>query len=134
MRRASVLLAAGLAGFAAAPGDLADAAKRGNWAQVRTLLSGGNPKFTQADGMTALHWAVQANQEDIVGLLLKAGADPNAANRYGITPLWLAATNGSAAVTRLLLRAGANVSAKLPHGETALTAAARTGEPQTIQI
>ena len=88
----------------------------------------------QADGTTALHTAVQANQEENVAKLLAAGADPNAANRYGITPLWLAATNGSATVTRMLLKAGADVKGKLPHGETALMAAARTGEPETIRV
>jgi len=88
----------------------------------------------QADGTTALHSAVQANQEEIVAKLLAAGADANAANRYGITPLWLAATNGSAAVTRMLLKAGASATATLPHGETALMAAARTGESETIRV
>ncbi len=120
---------------AAAPGDLAGAAQRGQWAQVRSLLSAnGNVRAAQPDGMTALHWAVQANQEEIVAALLKAGADPNAANRYGITPLWLAATNGSAPVTRLLLAAGADPHNALPHGETALMAAGRTGEPETIRV
>ena len=88
----------------------------------------------QPDGTTALHRAVQANQEEIVLKLLANGSDPNAANRYGITPLWLAATNGSAAVTRMLLRAGAKPTATLPHGETALMAAARTGVPETIKL
>ena len=88
----------------------------------------------QADGTTALHTAVQANQKDTVAGLLAKGADPDAANRYGITPLWLAATNGSAPVARMLLKAGAKAGATLPHGETALMAAARTGEPETIQL
>ncbi|MEO8096069.1 MAG: ankyrin repeat domain-containing protein [Acidobacteriota bacterium] len=120
---------------AAAPGDLAEAAKRGQWAEVRALLSAkADARFVQPDGMTALHWAVQANQEEIVGALLNAGADPKAANRYGITPLWLAATNGSATVARVLLKAGASATATLPHGETALMAAARTGEPDTLRV
>jgi ankyrin repeat protein len=121
--------------LSAAPSDLADAAQRGNWPQVRVLLAAkGDVRFAQPDGMTALHWAVQADQEDIVAALLKAGADPNAANRYGITPLWLAATNGSTPVARLLLNAKANPKTTLPHGETALMAAARTGRPETIQL
>lgn len=133
-RIAGVLLIAA-ASLMAAPGDLADAAERGNWAQVRALLAAkGDVRATQPDGMTALHWAVQADQEDIVATLLKAGADPNAANRYGITPLWLAATNGSTAVVRMLLTAKADPKATLPHGETALMAAARTGRPETIKL
>ncbi|MEP7352865.1 MAG: ankyrin repeat domain-containing protein [Acidobacteriota bacterium] len=137
MRRFFIALT--LAAFAsvaiAAPGDLADAAKLGNWAQVRSLLAAkGDVRFVQADGMTALHWAVQADQKDIVTALLAAGAPANAANRYGITPLWLAATNGSAAVTGLLLKAGADPTTALPHGETALMTAARTGEPETVRL
>jgi uncharacterized protein len=133
--RAALLLAALTATGMAAPGDLADSARRGNWAQVRELLAAhADVRFAQPDGMTALHWAVQADDAEIVKAMLAAGADPNAANRYGITPLWLAATNGSAGVTRLLLKAGANPATTMSHGETALMAAARTGEPATVRV
>jgi len=122
------------AALAASPVDLAEAARNGNWTQVRALANTrANVRFIPPDSMTALHWAVQANQPDIVSLLLKNGADPNAVNRYGITPLWLAATNGSVAVVRELLKAGADARVALPHGETSLMAAARTGEPETIR-
>jgi ankyrin repeat protein len=115
--------------------SMADAAERGDWARVKSLAaSKAGVNDAQPDGMRALHWAVQANREDIAELLLKAGADANAANRYGIAPLWLAATNGSAAMEQLLLKRGANAKAALPHGETALMAAARTGEPESVQV
>ncbi len=116
-------------------GDLADAAQRGSWPEVRSLLAAhADVNATQPDGMTALHWAVRANEEDVVAALLAAGADANAANRYGITPLWLAATNASVPVIRALLGAKANPKAALPQGETALMAAARTGNPETIRL
>lgn len=116
-------------------GELADAAKLGNWPEVRSLLAAhSDVNATQPDGMTALHWAVQANEEGVVTALLAAGADANAVNRYGITPLWLAATNASVPVTQALLRAKADPKAALPHGETALMAAARTGNQETIQL
>ena len=51
----------------------------------------------QADGTTALHWAVHRDSVEIVDLLIRAGAQVSAANRYGVTPLSLACTNGSAA-------------------------------------
>jgi ankyrin repeat protein len=128
---AAILVAA----VSAAAQDVADAAKRGQWAQVRTLLSRkGDVRGVQPDGMTALHWAVEANQEEIVAALLAKGADAKAFNRYGITPLWLAATNGNASVARALLKAGADAKAALSHGETALMAAARTGEPETVKL
>ena len=44
--------------------------------------------------MTALHWAVRANDAPTVQMLIRAGANVNAANRYGMTPLLLAAQNG----------------------------------------
>ena len=57
----------------------------------------------EADGTTALHWAVQADDLELVTLLLRAGANAKAANRYGVQPLTLAATNGSAAAIDALL-------------------------------
>jgi uncharacterized protein len=121
----------------AASGDLADGAKRHEWAKVRTLLaksSKDDVRFAQADGMTALHWAVESDEADMVVRLLAAGADANAPNRLGVTPLWLAGTNGSVAVTRALLKAGADAKATLPHGETALMTAARTGRAEVVRM
>jgi ankyrin repeat protein len=136
VRTAPRIVAAFLLGYGALQAaDLADAAQRGSWSEVRSLLAKhSDVNAAQPDGMTALHWAVQANEEDAVDGLLKAGANANAANRYGITPLWLAATNGSGPVTQALLHAKANVNAAQPHGETALMAAARTGEPATVRL
>ena len=118
--------------------DLAGAAEQGQWAQVRSLIQSGDATAeinqTQADGMTALHWAVQANMEDVVRQLLDAGADPNVANRYGITPLWLAAQNGSPEVVEALLKAGADAIFQMEHGETALMTAARTGDPESVRL
>lgn len=124
-------------GVAAAATDLADAARRGDLARVRTLLESNVPaadiNASEATGMTALHWAVQDNAVPLARLLLQAGADPNLANRYGITPLWLAALNGSEAMTKLLLEHGADARATLEHGETPLMAAARAGNVATIR-
>jgi ankyrin repeat protein len=126
---------AGISAADLASPKIADAAQQGDWATVRTLAAArSGVNVQQADGMTALHWAVRANEEDVVAVLLKAGADANTANRYGITPLWLAATNGSVAVTQALLHAKADPKAALPHGETALMAAARTGNPDEVRV
>ena len=127
------ILVFGIAAVAgAAPGAddaaVADAAERGNGALVRTLLdAGANVNIPQADGMTALHWAVYQDDAETAGLLVRSGADVNAENRYGVPPLSVAATNGSADIVTLLLDAGANAKAVLRGGETVLMTAARTG-------
>jgi len=111
---------------------LIDAVKGGNRAAVRALLTPAAVKSTEADGMTALHWAVRGDDLDTVQLLIKAGANVSAANRYGITPLSLAATNGNPAITRALLKAGANPNAPGPDGETVLMTAARAGNADVV--
>ena len=111
---------------------LIDAVKVGNRAAVRTLLTPTAVKSAEADGMTALHWAVRGDDLDTVQLLIKAGANVSAANRYGITPLSLAATNGNPAIALALLKAGANPNAPGPDGETVLMTAARAGNADIV--
>jgi len=112
---------------------LIDAAKRGDGAAVRTLVGlHSDVNAAEADGMTALHWAVRAGDSQTTRVLIRAGARVNAATRYGVTPLWLAATNGDAALIGLLLAAGSDPSARGPAGETILMAAARTGRLDAV--
>ena len=88
-----------------------DAVKHGNRAAVERCCTAPDVNAAEADGMTALHWAVRADDLETVQLLIRAGANVKAANRYGMTPLSLAATNGNAAITDVLLKAGANPNA-----------------------
>jgi ankyrin repeat protein len=115
---------------------LIDAVKAGDRAGVRVLLKQQPSALmrAEADGTTALHWAVRADDVEMVRLLLTAGADAAAATREGITPLALAAINGSAVVTETLLKAGANPNVALPEGETILMTAARTGRPDVLKL
>jgi ankyrin repeat protein len=128
-------LAAGLLNAATPELPLIDAVKSGNREAVRTLLKQPAAAFkaVEGDGTTALHWAVRADDLDMVRLLLTAGADVKAATREGVTPLSLAAVNGSARMTDVLLEAGANANAVMPEGETILMTAARTGRPEVIE-
>src|SRR6185503_1965252 len=72
--------------------QLADAAKAGNVATVRALLTKkADVNAATVDSSTPLHLAVKANNLEIVNLLLDAGANAKAETRYKITPLSLAA-------------------------------------------
>lgn len=102
-------------------------------ATVRALISDSNINASQADGMTALHWAARHDDLATAKALLAAKANPKAENRYGVTPLSLACTNGSAVMITLLLDAGADVNAALRSGETPLMTAARTGKIDAVR-
>lgn len=115
--------------------DLIEAARTENLDAVRSLLAKGtDPNVTQADGATALHWAVHRASSDMVEALLSGGADVNAANRMGTTALNIAALNGDPELIEVLLLAGANPNQKLLLGETALMSAARSGTAEGVQL
>jgi ankyrin repeat protein len=120
--------------FAAGRSDVADAAMKGDKAAVRTLIQQkADVNVPQADGATALHWAVYRGDNELVDMLLSAGANARAANREGATPLWLASINGDAAIISALLAAGADPNERLPLGRTPLMAASRTGNVAAIK-
>lgn len=123
----TMLLLGGRLSFAA-DAPLADAAEKPDAAAIRALLEqGAEVNASQADGMTALHWAVHHDDLSTVEKLLAAGANAKTANRYGVTPLALACTNGNGDIVERLLASGADPNSTLPGGETALMTAARTG-------
>src|SRR6185295_9336469 len=73
---ATMLACAAVRADAATPLPLVDAVRDGNRAVVQTLLrQKTNVNAAQADGTTALHWAVRADDRELIGLLLHAGAD-----------------------------------------------------------
>jgi ankyrin repeat protein len=119
----------------AATSDVADAVMRGDSAALRQFLTQkANVNAPQADGATALHWAVYRDELATVDLLLGAGADPKAANGFGATPLSLATESGNAAITERLLDAGADANERMLDGDTPLMMAARTGNLATMKV
>jgi ankyrin repeat protein len=132
-RLAAALLVAGAG--AAHAGDLSSTLKAGNAAAARALLAErADPNDADADGTTALHWAVHHAAAELAQALLDAGAKSDARNRYGVPPLYLAAENGDAAMVELLIARGADPNTALPEGETALMTAARTGDTTTLGV
>jgi uncharacterized protein len=131
-----LLAVVGLAAAAGGSTALVDAARKGDAQAVRALLQqkSSDVNGTAADGMTALHWAVQHDDVAMVESLIRAGANVQSVNRYGIRPLALAAVNGNAGTLKLLLDAGADPNSGLSQDETAVMAAARTGKVEPLKL
>ena len=129
---AAVLLP--LAGFENDPA-VADAAANRNFNEVKALIAKkADVNVPQADGSTALHWAVYHNNAEAVDLLLKSGADTKAATRLNATPLYLAAESGNAVMLQKLLAAGADPNQTvLSQNETPLMFAARSGNAAAVK-
>ncbi len=114
---------------------LADVAEAQQWSTLSKCLlrDGVNVDQAQADGMTALHWAVYHNQADLVELLIRAKCNVNASTRYKVTPLAIAASHRETEAVKLLLDAGAEADVRSPGGETPLMIAARTGNAESVR-
>jgi ankyrin repeat protein len=134
----AIVGALGLTAFpsAAPPSPVADAAQAGDRDAVRSLLKqAADVNASQADGMTALHWAAMRNDAALAETLLYAGANVKATTRINsYTPLLLAAKNGNAAVMEPLLKAGADVNSKTSNGTTALMFAAAAGDADAVKV
>jgi ankyrin repeat protein len=112
-----------------------EAVKAGNrTAAIGLIQQKADVNTPEADGTTALSWAVRQGDADLTDRLLRAGADVKAANRYGVTPLYLASLNGDAATIEKLLNAGADANAAVTEGETALMTAARSGHVDAARV
>jgi uncharacterized protein len=124
-------------GIASAGGsDVADAAQRKDLAALRTLVTKRvDVNAPQADGTTALSWAVHWNDVEAAKLLLRAGANPSTKNRFGASPLSEAAFAGNAELVKALLDAGADAKElTTSDGETVLMTAARAGNVDAVRL
>jgi uncharacterized protein len=122
-----------LAGFEGSP--VADAAEKRDFSEVKKLITQkADVNAAQADGTTALHWAIHWDNAEAVDLLLKSGADTKAATRLNATPLYVAAESGNPMMISKLLAAGADPNqAVLSQGETPLMFAARSGNVEAVR-
>jgi ankyrin repeat protein len=130
-----VLLVAGVRLAAAAPASpVVEAVKTGDIKAIQAAIARADVNVPEADGTTALHWAVKRGDADSVDLLLKAGAKVDPTTRYGVTPLYMAARRGDAGLIDRLVKAGANPKGAMPDGETALMTAALSGIPEAVKV
>ncbi len=114
---------------------LIDAVKSGDVGTVKSLLAKkADVNATGADSSSALHWAVQANNLEMVGLLLDAGAKADLKTRYNITPLSIAASNGNAKIIERLLAAGVDPNSTSEDGQSALMSAALNGNVDALKV
>src|SRR5271157_1188575 len=81
----------------ASTSPVADAAMNGDAAAVRGLVQQkADVNAAQADGATAIQWAVYRDDLEMAEVLIAAGANIKLANREGATPMYLASLHGSA--------------------------------------
>lgn len=114
---------------------LVDAVKAGDRAAALALIARrAGVNTPEPDGTTALHWAVQRNDLELVDRLLRAGADANARNAFGATPMSEAAVVADAALLDRLLQAGADVESPNADGQTALMIVARTSQVAAARV
>jgi len=128
---AIVLIAAG-----PAESPVADAARVGDIEAVRSLLrEGADVNAAQGDGMSALHWAAERGDVQMLDVQLYAGPELEAATRIGhYRPLHNAARNGNLEAVDRLIAAGADVGAATdPSGSTPLHLAALSGSGPVIR-
>ena len=135
----SFCLILALSGATLVDAPVADAAAKGDVGAVRSLIEqGADVNAAQGDGMTALHWASERGDEEILELLVEAGADVSVGTRLGAyTPLHLASRRGHHNVVRMLLEAGSDPNAAAEHsGVTALhlAAGAHGGEKAVSEL
>mmetsp|Transcript_67882 Transcript_67882/g.162964 ORF Transcript_67882/g.162964 Transcript_67882/m.162964 type:complete len:442 (-) Transcript_67882:84-1409(-) len=87
---------------------------------VSALIAGGADVNGWDGSTTPLMCAVQAQNADLVGLLLKAKAQPDTADQKGVTPLHMAVFDGMHSVVQRLLDGGAQVDSRDRHAQTPL--------------
>ncbi len=114
---------------------LVEAVKSGDRAAaIKMLEQRVDVNAPEADGTTALHWAVQQDDLDLVDRLINTGANVKAKNDYGATPMSEAALAGNVKVMDRLLVAGAGVESPNADGQTALMIVARTSNVEAARL
>lgn len=133
---APATIVAAEAGEGAMDTRLAEAAARGDAAEVEELLAAGTPvDGRDAARRTPLLVATRGNHIEVARLLIAAGADVNAKDNIRDTPFLYAGAEGRNEILTMILATGrANLSDTNRYGGTALIPAAHHGHPETVRI
>lgn len=83
---------------------------------LQALEEGADAGGLDADGKSALTYAVQFGQTDLVRRLLDAGVNPNTVSKWGEGPLRAACLRHNLEIVQMLLQAGADVKARFTAG------------------
>ncbi|KPJ16139.1 Tankyrase-1 [Papilio machaon] len=115
---------------------LLDAAKRGDLARAKKLITAQNVNCRDAHGRnsTPLHLAAGYNNLEVAEALLEAGAAVSARDKGGLVPLHNAASYGHLELAALLLRAGTPPNAADRWGFTPLHEAAHKARTQLCAL
>ena len=135
--RITLMVAVAVALNGCGSGALYQAAYKGDFQKVASLLAAGE-KIEESDskGWTPLMIASAEGHLKTVKLLLEKGANPNAKNRYGRTALMFAAHYGYTPIVEVLLESGADINI-VPTDETrktALIAAVDKGHYEVVSL
>lgn len=138
MKRAALILALSACSFtvqAETADDLIASIRSGDHEQALTLIrTGAKVNQPEANGTTALHWAVHHGNLDLVKRLIRAGAEVNTRNQFGASPVSEAAVLGNADIMQALLAAGASPESPNADGQTALMIVARSSNTDVAQL
>lgn len=96
-------------------------------AALELIQQGADVNALQADGTSALHWAVYQVDEELVSALLRAEAKPDLINSFGSSPLAEAINIGNHTLVEMLLDAGADADYRNQDNQSALMLAVSIG-------
>jgi len=85
-------------------------------------------------GRTALHYAAEVGNKEIVKMLLDKGIDPNITDNDGITPLYVAIRTGNVEIVKVLIDNGANINSKNTSKQTPLYLAIKSKNKDMINL
>jgi len=93
-----------------------------------------NSETKTSGGDTPLMLACQANNVEMVDLLIKSGVDMEPQNEFGNTPLMFACQQNNVEIVNLLIQSEVNMEAKNTYGETGFIVACKLGHLEIVNL